>query len=100
MGEGVFANRCKACHEVANEKAKEGQGPSLKGLFGRTAGSVPGFAYSDAMKAAGFTWDEDKLKAYLINPKALVPNNKMVFNGLKREGEMENLIAYLKEATK
>ena len=98
IGEKVFIHRCGLCHEAATEKNKEG--PSLKGIFGRAAGSVAGFAYSGAMKASRVTWSEETLKGYLTNPKAFMPNNKMAFNGIKREGEMENLIEYFKELAK
>ena len=98
LGEKVFIQRCGLCHEAVTEKNKVG--PSLKGLFGRAAGSVAGFAYSGAMKASGVTWSEETLKAFLTNPKDFVPNNKMAFNGVKREGEMENLIEYFKELAK
>ena len=97
LGQKVF-NKCKACHEAADVKNKVG--PGLKGLFGRKAGSVEGYAYSDAMKNSGITWGEDTLKAYLTDPKAVVPGGKMSFAGLKKEEEIENIIAYLEEATK
>jgi len=96
-GQKVF-NKCKACHEVATEKNKVG--PHLRGLFGRTAGTVEGFAYSDEMKALGIVWSEETLKPYLVDPKAVVPKGKMAFAGLKKEEELEDVIEYLKEATK
>lgn len=96
-GKKVFA-KCKACHEVATPNNKVG--PSLKGVFGRKAGSIEGFAYSDAMKSSGITWGEDTLKPYLADPKAVVPGTKMSFVGLKKEEEVEDVIDYLEEATK
>lgn len=96
-GQKVF-NKCKACHEVATEKNKVG--PYLKGLFGRTAGTAEGFAYSEEMKALGIVWSEETLKPYLADPKAVVPKGKMAFAGLKKEEELEDVIEYLKEATK
>lgn len=96
-GKKVFA-KCKACHETSVEKNKVG--PHLKGLFGRAAGSLEGFAYSDAMKASGITWSEETLQTYLKDPKAVVPGTKMVFAGLKKEDDIENILAYLAEATK
>ena len=97
LGQKVF-NKCKACHEASDVKNKVG--PGLKGLFGRKAGSVEGYAYSEAMKNSGITWDEDTLKAYLADPKAIVPGGKMSFAGLKKEEELENIIEYLEQATK
>ena len=96
-GQKVFV-KCKTCHEVATEKKKIG--PTLKGIMGRKAGTVEGFVYSDAMKASGITWGEDTLKPYLADPKAVVPGGKMVFTGLKKEDDIEDVLAYLAEATK
>ena len=75
-------------------------GPGLKGLFGRQAGTVPGFPYSQAMKSSGLTWDEATLRAYLANPKAKVPGNRMPFSGVKDPKKLDDLMAYLKLATK
>ncbi|WP_298722567.1 cytochrome c family protein [uncultured Ferrovibrio sp.] len=96
-GKKSFA-KCRACHQLA--AGKNGVGPSLHGLFGRKSGSVEGFKYSDAMKAKGITWDETTLAAYIADPKGYIPGNKMVFPGIKKESEVADLIAYLKEATK
>jgi cytochrome c len=93
-GAGVFSSRCKECHEAPPDSRKAG--PSLVGVVGRLAGSLAGFNYSDAMRSAGFIWSEEQLRAYVLNPKALVPKNRMRFNGIKREGEVDDLIAYLK----
>jgi cytochrome c len=75
-------------------------GPTLKGLFGRKAGTIEGFNYSDAMKNSGLVWNEETLKPYLADPKKALPGGKMVFAGLKKEEDLENVIAYLMEATK
>ena len=96
-GKKVFA-KCRTCHEVDSEKNKVG--PHLKGLFGRTAGAVADFKYSDEMKASGIVWSEETLKTYLADPKGNVPGTKMVFAGLKKEADIENIIEYLEEATK
>lgn len=95
-GEKVFA-KCKACHSL--EAGQNKVGPSLAGLFGRKAGSVEGFKYSDAMVNSGITWDEAQLSKYLENPKETVAGNKMSFPGLKKEDDREDVIAYLKQAT-
>lgn len=99
-GEKVF-KRCQACH-VANSDQNR-VGPGLKGLFGRTAGTHEGFNYSDAMKEKGqegLVWNDETLGKYLEDPKSYIPKNKMAFPGLKKEDEREDVIAYLKEATK
>ena len=92
-GKKVF-NKCKACHTL--EAGQNRVGPSLHGIFGRAAGTVEGFKYSDAMMSSGITWDEDSLEIYLQDPKAKVPGTKMVFAGLKKEDDIEDLLAYLK----
>jgi cytochrome c len=93
-GETVFNQKCKVCHQIG-EGAKNFVGPELNGLIGRKTGSVPDYNYSDANKDSGITWDEAKLKEYLANPKAVIPGTKMVFAGLPKEGDRDNLVAYL-----
>ena len=95
-GEKLF-KRCKTCHSL--EEGKKKVGPSLFGLFGRTAGSVEGYKYSKAMKESGIVWDEETLDAFLTKPKDLVPKTKMSFAGFKNEQDRIDIIAYLKEAT-
>jgi cytochrome c len=95
-GEKVFA-KCKACHAV--EAGKNKVGPSLAGLFGRTAGTVEGFSYSDAMKSSGIVWGDETLHKYLEKPKDVVPGTKMAFPGLKQAQDRDDVIAYLKQAT-
>lgn len=100
-GKKVF-NKCKACHSLVAGKKKIG--PSLNGLFGRKAGTVKGFKYSKAMIKAGndkgVAWNDETLDKYLTKPKKFVPKTKMVFSGLKKKAQRDDLIAYLKEATK
>jgi len=95
-GELVF-NQCKACHSL--EAGKNGVGPTLHGLFGRKAGSIPDYDYSAAMKNSGVTWNEDTLKNYLTDPHKFIPGDKMAFAGIKNESQLDDLIAYLKQAT-
>jgi cytochrome c len=94
-GEKVF-NKCKACHVLDEEQNRVG--PYLLGVFGRPAGSVEGFTYSSAMKDSGIVWSEETIAEYVADPKAMIPGNKMFFPGLKKEEDVANLLAYLKEA--
>ena len=94
-GEKVFAV-CKACHQIG-ENAKNGVGPNLNGVIGRAAGSVAGYAYSDANKKSGITWDEATFKEYIADPKAKVPGTKMTYAGLKDQQKVNDLLAYLKQ---
>jgi len=91
-GEETFKKNCFVCHSL-EDKVKVG--PSLHGVVGRKAGTYPGFAYSDANKNSGLTWDEATLEVYLTDPKAKVPGTKMIFMGLKNADDRANVIAYL-----
>ena len=92
-GEKVFLV-CKVCHQVG-ESAKNAVGPVLNGLFGRKAGTVDGFSYSEGNKHSGITWDDATFSEYIKDPKAKVPGTKMVFAGIKDEQKIKDLIAYL-----
>jgi cytochrome c len=94
-GEKTF-NVCRACHEIG-DGAKNEVGPALNGVVGRKSGSYPGYNYSDANKNSGLIWDEATLQEYLKNPKAKVPGTKMLFPGLKRDDDIVNVIAFLKQ---
>jgi cytochrome c len=93
-GETIFTQKCKVCHQIG-EGAKNFVGPELNGLIGRKTGSVPDYNYSDANKSSGITWDEATLNEYLANPKAKIPGTKMIFAGLPKEGDRDNLVTYL-----
>jgi len=72
-GEDLFLDRCAMCHVAEGG----GQGPSLTGVFGRQAGTAPGFAYSAALKGSGLTWTGPELDRFLTNPGAAVPGTAM-----------------------
>ncbi len=94
-GAQVF-KKCLACHAVG-EGAQVKLGPVLNGLIGRKAGTYEGYNYTDANKNSGLVWDEATLAIYLKNPKASIPGTKMVFPGLPKDKDIEDLIAYLKQ---
>ncbi len=92
-GEAIFKKTCAVCHTT--EEGKNKIGPSLHGVVGRHSASLPNFTYSEAMKKADKTWDDQTLDTYLTNPRELVPGTKMIFVGLKSEEDRQNVIAYL-----
>jgi cytochrome c len=94
-GKAVW-NKCRACHAVG-EGARNMVGPVLNGLFGRKAGTIEGYNYSEANKGSGIVWDEATFREYIKNPKAKIPNTKMVFVGLSDPQDIEDLIVYLKQ---
>ena len=100
-GAEVF-KKCRACHDVGPD-AKNKVGPLLNGILGRKAGTIDGFAYSDANKAAGakgLVWTDDVMLKYLENPLSYMPGTKMAFAGLKDAQDRKDLIAYLKKFPK
>ena len=86
-----------SCHW---RRCKNKVGPELNGLDGRHSGSVEGYAYSDANKNSGITWNEAQFKEYIKDPKAKVPGTKMTFAGIKKESELDNLWAYVSQFDK
>ena len=99
-GQRVF-NQCRACHVIA-KGARTTLGPNLHGVIGRAAGTVEGFRFSANMVekgAAGLVWTEESLRAYITNPKQVVPTGSMAFVGLRNEQQLNDLIAYLQKAS-
>ena len=94
-GERSFA-KCRACHQMG-ETAKNGIGPQLNGMFGRKAGTIPGYSYSQPNKDSGLTWDDAVFAEYIKDPKAKIPGTKMAFAGIKNDKEIADLTAYLKQ---
>jgi len=91
-GEQIF-RRCMACHSLA-----EGQnrvGPTLYGIIGRTAGTVPNYRYSKANEESGVTWTPEVMFEYLQNPRKFMPGTKMAFPGLPNPQDRVDVIAYI-----
>lgn len=93
-GKKVF-RKCKACHSL--KEGKNGVGPTLHGVIGRPAAAVEGFKYSKAIAGLDVNWTPAELAAYLANPKKYAPGTTMGFRGLKKEADIQNLMAYLAE---
>lgn len=95
-GEIVFSKQCKDCHHIG-EGAGDKRGPVLNGFFGKKAGSVPGYDYSDANRDSVVVWDEKTLRDYIRDPHSVIPGTRKRFIGLTDEQNIEDLIAYLKQ---
>lgn len=87
--------RCAACHSVSAQ-ARPTTGPHLEDIVGRRVASVEGFAYSDALRAKDFIWDEARLDEFLKSPRDTHPGMCLTFMGLSRPEDRAALIAYLK----
>src|SRR5215831_564590 len=90
-GKQLFNKMCAGCHALDSEK----EGPRLRGVFGRRAGAVGGFPYSEGMKTARLTWDEATLDKWLTDPAGVVADNDMAFR-LENAEQRADIIAYLK----
>lgn len=92
-GEQIFRRTCALCHTI--QAGKNRVGPTLAGVVGRPASSIPDFSYSSANKASHVVWTPDVLDRYLTDPQAFMPGTKMTFPGLKDQAERRAVIAFL-----
>jgi cytochrome c len=95
-GKAVF-EQCAACHSL--DGSGDYDGPSLKGIIGRKAGSLEDYRYSTAMKRSDVLWDAATLDNYVTDPQAFIPGNRMAFAGIADKAERDDLIAFLTIAT-
>ena len=93
-GKDLFEKRCGGCHALDRDK----EGPRLRGAYGRAAGSVDSFQYSDALKASKIIWTDETLERWLTDTEKLVPNNDMTFH-VETANERRNLIDYLRQTS-
>jgi cytochrome c len=89
-GKEKFEKRCTGCHAVDNEKT----GPRLRGVFGRSAASVPSFPYSESLRKSAVTRDNKSLDKRLTDPDGFIPDNDMAFRVPNKE-ERSAIIEYL-----
>jgi len=87
--------RCVACHD-AEKGGSDKLGPNLFGVAGSKAAIHSGFSYSDALKSSGLVWSDANLHAWIENPRAMIPGNKMAFPGIKDAAKRQEIIDYLK----
>ena len=92
-GKVVFERRCTGCHAMDSNR----EGPQLRTVYGRKAGSVAGFQYSASLKSSGLTWNPDTLERWLTDPDAMVPGNDMSF-ATPKATDRKDLIAYFEQA--
>ena len=88
----LFQKRCGGCHALDRKK----EGPRLHGVYGRTAGSIESFQYSEALKKSKIVWTEDTLDRWLTSTEQLVPDNDMTFH-VEKADERRAIIAFLKQ---
>jgi cytochrome c len=97
---GHVFGRCAGCHAVNRGFPAHGTGPDLRTVFNRRAGTMPGFAYSEPMKALGARWSPARLDRFLRDPAAAVPGTLMDMPGIADESERREIIRYLREAAR
>jgi len=96
-GKALF-EQCAACHSL--DGTGDYDGPTLKGVIGRKAGSLEDYRYSAAMKRSDVVWDAATIDKYVADPQAFIPGNRMAFAGISDKTQREDLIAFLAVATK
>lgn len=92
-GESLYDARCEGCHSLDANRI----GPMHRGVYGRTAGTVPGYSYSDALRRSRITWDNKSLDRWLTNPEGLVPGQKMGYR-VDDPKDRQDIIAFLRTA--
>lgn len=93
-GENQF-KKCAACHTI-DKGGAQGIGPNLYGIVGKKHGQIAGFGYSNALKeTSDKVWDWEGMSAWLKNPRAYIPGNKMSFAGLSKAQDRADLLAFL-----
>jgi cytochrome c len=94
-GQAIYAQRCRVCHQVG-PAAKNSVGPPLNRIVGQPAAAAPGYSYSAALRDSGLVWDEATLKRFIASPRDVVAHTKMQFAGLKRDSDVDDVVAYLR----
>ena len=91
-GQELYESRCGGCHSLDANRV----GPAHRGVYGRKAGSAPNFSYSTAVRSAAVVWQDKTLDAWLTNPQALIPGQRMNFR-VALPADRADIIAYLRQ---
>ncbi|MCL4161815.1 UNVERIFIED_CONTAM: hypothetical protein GTU68_031308 [Idotea baltica] len=98
-GERQFARKCSICHSLTPRSARRA-GPTLHGLFGRAAGSVPDYAYSNRLSGSEIIWNADSINALFdLGPDHYIPGSKMPMQRITNPDDRADLITYMRQAT-
>jgi cytochrome c2 len=92
----LYQQHCRTCHVM--EPADHRLGPSLHGIVGRQAGTIPGFRFSQSMARSGIVWDVATLDAFLADPVGFMPGNGMLYMGMASPEDRRAVIAYMASA--
>ncbi|OFW80135.1 MAG: hypothetical protein A2887_06510 [Alphaproteobacteria bacterium RIFCSPLOWO2_01_FULL_40_26] len=94
-GAKIF-KKCASCHNVEKNSGNK-VGPNLFGIVGNARASISGFAYSNAMKAKGGSWDRDSIDQFIAKPQDFISGTKMAFPGLKKPQDRADVILFLEK---
>jgi cytochrome c len=90
----IIYYKCAYCHGLLGKNGPVG--PTLVGVIGRQAGSIPDFPYSDDLKGSGIIWDEGSIEGFIQNPAQMIQGTRMIFPGLTNQSDAADMVAYLK----
>jgi cytochrome c len=88
--------RCASCHDIGTTPSAK-IGPNLRGIVGRKVASLPGYAYSAALRSQDFDWDAAHLDRWIQNPNEVAPGTMMAFAGIAEESDRRAIIEYLQK---
>ena len=98
-GERQFKRKCSICHSLTKSSARKA-GPSLYGLFGRKAGTVIDYTYSDTLSGSSIVWSEESVNALFdLGPDHFIPGTKMPMQRIVKKHDRDDLIDYLRTNT-
>ncbi|TMV08968.1 c-type cytochrome [Ruegeria sediminis] len=98
-GERQFARKCSICHALTHDGGRRA-GPTLHGVFGRPAGTVPGYLYSDTLKNSDIVWNDDSINALFdLGPDHYIPGSKMPMQRITAAQDRADLVDFLRRAT-